>query len=493
MKSFIIGTAGHIDHGKTALTKALTGIDADRLPEEKARGISIELGFAPLRFSDDFVVGIVDVPGHERLVKTMVMGATQIDLVLFVVAANEGMMPQSREHLSILKLLGLKDGILVLSKADLLSNEDRQMIMGKIQSELRGTFLEKSAPIFASAKTGEGIEELKQKILEHSQTIDYKNRTEGATRILIDRVFTLPGHGTIVTGPLLSGRLRLEDQLELYPLEKTVRVRQIHAYGKSYSELNAPSRVALNIKGVSKEEIHRGEVLGSPHSLCVTQRATARINFLDHSTRKKGSGHFTIHVGTSRAQVMVRQSEKTGYLKFSKPLVLLPGDRFILRDETTVGGGEIISTSIKRASAKVEKTAVQKRMVVNEALLQKVESFFGEQLDSPEGFDSDWLCKKFLTTKQDIEPLLKLLQSNQKIIKLPGEFYISFGRLEKLRSKLCDFFETHSEMRVVDLKNMFSISRKFAIPYLQFFDEQKWTIRRGDVRVPWKIVEKANG
>lgn len=489
MKSFIIGTAGHIDHGKTALTKALTGIDADRLPEEKARGISIELGFAPLRFSDDFVVGIVDVPGHERLVKTMVMGATQIDLVLFVVAANEGMMPQSCEHLSILNLLELKNGIVVLSKADLLSNEDRQMIMGKVQSELRGTFLEKSAPVFASAKTGEGIEELKQKIFEHSQMINYQNRTEGTTRILIDRVFTLPGHGTIITGPLLSGRLRLEDQLELYPLGETVRVRQIHAYGKSYSELEAPSRIALNIKGVSKEEVHRGEVLGSPHSLCVTQRATARINFLDHSTRKKGNSHFTIHVGTSRAQVVVRQAEKTAFLKFSKPLVLLPGDRFILRRETTVGGGIVTDPNpIRKVIAKKEMPPIIIKPLFDEALYAAVLNFFQNHSNAWEAFEITDLVKKFGSIENEIGHILKTLQHKQKITRLPGDFYISSAVLTSLKLKLADFFQTHSEMRVVDLKNMFFISRKFAIPYLQFFDEQKWTIRRGDVRVPWKII-----
>ncbi|MEK7790808.1 MAG: selenocysteine-specific translation elongation factor [Deltaproteobacteria bacterium] len=487
MKSFIVGTAGHIDHGKTALTKALTGIDTDRLPQEKERGISIELGFAPLRFSDEFVVGIVDVPGHERFVKTMVMGAAQIDLVLFVIAANEGMMPQSREHLSILTLLGIKKGIVVLSKADLLCQEERLFTLDRLQKELRGTFLEISTPLFVSAKTGEGIDALKQKIFDCDQIIGHQNRSEGVTRVFIDRVFTLPGHGTIVTGPLISGCLRLEDQLELYPLGKMVRVRQIHAYGKSYAELNAPSRAALNIKGVSKVEVHRGEVLGKKGALSVTKRASAQLE-------KKAEGYFTIHIGTSRAQVKIRPLDQTGhsFLRFSKPLALLPGDRFILRRETTSGGGIIINPNpLEKASigfGKKEKPIVDAKPLFNGALYAAILNFFQSRSNTLEAFEITDLVKKFGSAENEINPVLKALQNKREITRLPGDFYISSAGLASLKLKLADFFKTHSEMRVIDLKNMFSISRKFAIPYLQFFDEQKWTVRKGDVRVPWKII-----
>ncbi len=490
MKSFIVGTAGHIDHGKTALTKALTGIDTDRLPQEKERGISIELGFAPLRFSDEFVVGIVDVPGHERLVKTMVMGATQIDLVLFVIAANEGMMPQSREHLSILTLLGIKKGIVVLSKADLLSEEERLFALDRIQEELRGTFLEISSPVFASAKTGEGIEVLKRKIFEQAESLDIENRGMGLPRVLIDRVFTLPGHGTIVTGPLLSGRLRLEDQLELYPLGKVVRVRQIHAYGKSYSELKAPSRAALNIKGISKVEVHRGEVLASKGGLFVTRKASAKIQMLEKHQQKM-EGLFSIHIGTSRAQARVRPVDQTGHslLTFSKPLALLSGDRFILRRETTIGGGVITNPNpLEKAAPKKEKPLVDTKPLFDGALYAAILNFFQSHSNTLEAFEITDLVKKFGSTENEINPVLKALQNKQEITRLPGDFYIPSAGLASLKLKLADFFQTHSEMRVIDLKNMFSISRKFAIPYLQFFDEQKWTIRRGDVRVPWKII-----
>ena len=256
MKRLIIGTAGHIDHGKTALVRAITGIDTDRLKEEKKRGISIELGFAPLTLPSGQLAGIVDVPGHERFVRQMLAGAFGMDLVLLIIAADEGIMPQTREHLDIIRLLGINQGIVVITKKDLVDEEWLMMVEDDIKEYLADTEL-KDWPIIAVSSTEkEGVSDLLKMIEDLSVVVEEKPAL-GQVRLPIDRVFTMTGFGTVITGTLWSGRIRLNDNLQILPQELPVRVRTLHVHNRKVEEALAGQRVAVNLQGVDISDIHR--------------------------------------------------------------------------------------------------------------------------------------------------------------------------------------------------------------------------------------------
>ncbi len=354
MKQIIIGTAGHIDHGKTALIKALTGIDCDRLKEEKERGITIELGFAYYRFGDDILVGIVDVPGHERFVKHMVAGAWGLDMVLFVIAADESVMPQTREHLDICELLGIRRGIIAITKKDLVEQEMLELVKEEAQDLIRGTFLEGAPIIPVSSLTGENIDLLRQEIKDAAVEIEEKTR-EGIFRLPVDRVFTIRGFGTIVTGTCISGNVRVGDEVEIYPTGKRARVRNVQAYHEDVKEAGAGQRVALNLQGVEKQEIERGTIIGRPDTLLLTGRIDATLRYL--KLPFKGIRNNTIlrfHIATTQAQARLilldRNTIEPGeeafvQFSFSEPIVVLPGDRYILRGSyaiQTLGGGTVL-------------------------------------------------------------------------------------------------------------------------------------------------------
>ena len=256
MHYVILGTAGHIDHGKSALVKALTGIDPDRLKEEKERGITIDLGFADLVYPDGLTVGIVDVPGHERLVRNMLAGAGGIDIVILVIAADEGIMPQSREHLSICNLLKIKSGLIVITKADLVEEDWIKLVSEEVRDFVKGTFLEGADIIPVSSKTGKNIELLKEKIREVALTVKPK-LTKGLFRLPIDRVFTLKGFGTVVTGTAISGSISVDETVEILPANINSKVRGLHSHGKSIKTAYAGQRVAVNVSGVEKESLKK--------------------------------------------------------------------------------------------------------------------------------------------------------------------------------------------------------------------------------------------
>ena len=263
MHYVILGTAGHIDHGKSALVKALTGIDPDRLKEEKERGITIDLGFADLVYPDGLTAGIVDVPGHERLVRNMLAGAGGIDIVILVIAADEGIMPQSREHLSICNLLKIKSGLIVITKADLVEDDWIKLVSEEVKDFVKGTFLEGADIIPVSSKTGKNIELLKEKIRDVALAVKPK-LTKGLFRLPIDRVFTLKGFGTVVTGTAISGSISVDDPVEVLPANINSKVRGLHSHGKSIKTAYAGQRVAINVSGVEKESLKRGDVVVVP-------------------------------------------------------------------------------------------------------------------------------------------------------------------------------------------------------------------------------------
>jgi selenocysteine-specific elongation factor len=356
MKNIIVGTAGHIDHGKTALVHALTGIDTDRLKEEKERGISIDLGFAHLE-RDGVRLGFVDVPGHERFVRNMLAGAAGIDIVLLVVAADESIKPQTREHFQICRLLGLRSGVIALNKSDLVEPELLELAALEIAEYVRGTFLEGAPVVAVSAKTGQGLSELRRALFECAQRAQARE-AGGAFRLPIDRSFTLRGFGTILTGTLASGAIRVEDEVEVLPSGRRLRVRSVQVHGEKTACATAGQRTAVNLAGVEATELHRGMTLVPPGLFRTTSSVECRFELLPGALPLKHRAPVHFHSGTAETEAEVRlldtlqpfQPGATGRIRLllKEPLPLLPGDRFIVRmfsPVVTIGGGTILENT----------------------------------------------------------------------------------------------------------------------------------------------------
>ncbi|OPX20643.1 MAG: selenocysteine-specific translation elongation factor [Desulfobacca sp. 4484_104] len=354
MNQIILGTAGHIDHGKTALIKALTGVDTDRLKEEKRRGITIELGFASLTLPSGQRLGIVDVPGHERFVRHMVAGATGMDLVALIIAADEGVMPQTREHLEICQLLKVKQGLVVLTKTDLVDEEWLALVEEEVQEFLRGTFLEGAPIVRFSAVSGAGQEELLATLTRLSQSVAAKPPT-GIFRLPIDRVFTIKGFGTVVTGTAISGVLRVGEMAMIYPPGLTARVRNLQVHGVNVEVAMAGARTAVNLQGLEKSVIERGMVVATPGTLLPSHRLDARLEVLHSAPQPlKNRQRLRLHTGTDEqlVQIIILSQEElkpgeSGYVQFrlSQPLAVKPGDRLVVRRLSpviTLGGGQIL-------------------------------------------------------------------------------------------------------------------------------------------------------
>ena len=350
----IVGTAGHIDHGKTALVKALTGVDADRFPEEKLRGITIDIGFAELKL-DDLQIGFVDVPGHEKFVKNMLAGASGIDLVLLIIAADEGVMPQTREHFEICRLLEIKAGLIVLTKKDLVDEELLEFVRLDAQELVENSFLENAPVIELSAKTGEGIEEFKRVLRKTAAEIPNR-KNETVARLPVDRSFSVKGFGAVVTGTLVSGEIIETQELEILPIGKKVRVRGLQTHGKAVKAAHIGQRTAINLGGIDHAEIERGMVLTVPNVLRPTQIFDAQIEVLKDAKRAlKSRQRVRVHIGTiealARVQVLNNEGEIAKgekdfvQLRLEIPIVAIPNERFILRSyspQITIAGGKII-------------------------------------------------------------------------------------------------------------------------------------------------------
>jgi selenocysteine-specific elongation factor len=378
MKSIIVGTAGHIDHGKTALVKALTGIDADRLEEEKRRGITIDLGFAhmelPANNGEPLRLGFVDVPGHERFVRNMLAGVGGIDLVLLVIAADESIKPQTREHFDILQLIGVKRGITVLTKSDAVDAETLDVVRLEVEEFLRGTFLETPrAPIVAvSSLTGAGLDDLKTAVIAAAAEAEPRD-SRALARLPIDRVFTMKGFGTVVTGTLISGTIHKEEDLEVFPTGQKVRVRGVQVHGQAAEAARAGQRTALNLAGASTEDLARGMTLAPSVTFSATRRIDVRLQMLSSAPRAlKNRARVHFHSYTMEAATQIEPfSEKEvkpgqttfAQLSFTEPLLLLPGDRFIVRQFSpvvTIGGGVVLDAApmlSPKEVRKIERTA----------------------------------------------------------------------------------------------------------------------------------------
>jgi len=345
----VLGTAGHIDHGKTALIRALTGVDTDRLPEEKARGITIELGFAPLDLAEGLRVGVVDVPGHEGLVRTMVAGATGIDLVLLVVAADEGVMPQTREHLAICDLLGLNHGVVALSKIDLADEEVVELAEEEVRELIAPSGLAGAPIVRVSALTGDGIETLRRALVETARASAARTPRSGPPRLSVDRLFAAKGFGSVVTGTLIGGALSVGDAVEIYPIGRKARVRGLQSFGVSSERVKPGARCAVNLQGVELGDLSRGLVVSATGALQPTRTLDAEIALLPEApaVTRPISVEFLAGTAERRARLAPIGSDRIdpGKRSFARihlqeePLALLPGDRFILRGFARIAGG----------------------------------------------------------------------------------------------------------------------------------------------------------
>ncbi len=623
MRYVILGTAGHIDHGKSALVRAMTGIDPDRLKEEKERGITIDLGFAYLSYPDGLKVGIVDVPGHERLIKNMLAGAGGIDLVLMVIAADEGIMPQSREHLSICDLLKIKKGLIVINKTDLVEKDWLELVTKDVKDFVDGTFLQDSEIIPVSSKTGAGIDLLKEKIREIALGVEPKP-VDGVFRLPVDRVFTLKGFGTVISGTAVSGSISLNDHVEVLPRGKRSKIRGLQSHGESIETAYAGQRVAANLQGIEKEEIHRGDILASPGKVIPTSVIDARIEILKDvpfaSLKTRSLVHF--HTGTSelvgRIIMYDKEELKPGDSAFCQfrlmhPLAVMAGDRYVIRRFSpllTIGGGEILDTSPRRRKRKdgysdlevfeqggLEEKALMKSFHAGIAglalsdlegwvnaglneirkatgtLVRKGEAIqVDDRLVSRQAFEDfsgrisstikeyhqknplrpgmpkeelrsvyKWLPQRFFegllvcvsgiviekeivrlesfrialgadkegvkarilkrlegsafqppakedlaktvsVTGKELSELLKLMASEGTVVRINDAVYLPASNYSKMIEKLKGFFTKKKEMTVGEFRDILGTSRKFALPFLEYLDSNRITLRVGEVR-----------
>ncbi len=357
MKNIIVGTAGHIDHGKTALVKALTGIDADRLDEEKRRGITIDIGFAHLQLESGVRLGFVDVPGHERFVKNMLAGVGGIDLVLFVVAADESIKPQTREHFDICRLLGIPKGIIALTKTDLVDPDIVELVRMEVEEFTAGSFLDGAPVVPVSSATGAGVAELRRELERAAAEVPEKDAS-GHFRLPVDRVFTVKGFGTVVTGTMVAGSLEKESEVEVYPVGRRLRVRGLQVHGAPAARAAAGQRTAVNLPDAEPAELARGMVLAAPGLFTPARQIDCELELLPSARPLKHRAPVHFHAGTAEIQAEVRllgggaatlQPGGRGWARIvlRDPALLVPGDRFIIRmfsPVTTIGGGVVLDT-----------------------------------------------------------------------------------------------------------------------------------------------------
>lgn len=446
MKRIIIGTAGHIDHGKTTLVKALTGFDTDRLKEEKQRGISIELGFAPLELPGGQKAAIIDVPGHERFIRHMLAGAFGIDMVIFTIAADEGVMPQTREHMDIIELLGVSQGVVAITKKDMVDEEWLMLVEDEI-NEYIGKSILKGAPLIpVSAHTGEGIQELLEIIARLAAEVKEKPAF-GQARLPIDRVFTIAGFGTVVTGTLWSGQLKVGDVLELMPAQRTVKVRTLQVHNEKVPTAYAGQRVAVNLQGIEVADIKRGYLLATPGYLNSSYRVDTRLRLLSSSSRSlKNWNRVRFHLGTDEAlgrvvlldrDELLPGEESYAQLVMEKPVVCHKGDPFVIRyysPVTTIGGGSIID-------AEAPKQKRFKEDVLDELVMKEEGSLYDVILHEMESnsesiFTPAELARKIGHVEQDIKDELQQLLDDEKAIAIKSGEYISIYGLNLINEKI---------------------------------------------------------
>jgi selenocysteine-specific elongation factor len=456
MRHVVVGTAGHIDHGKTSLVKALTGTDTDRLPEEKARGITIDLGFAFLEEPGELVIEIVDVPGHERFVRNMLAGAGGIDLALLVVAADEGVMPQTREHLAICQILRIKSGLVVLSKADLAEPDWIDLVRDDVSRAVADTFLAGCPIVPVSVKTGAGLPELRAALAELARAVPPKDPDRTA-RLPIDRVFTVKGFGTVVTGTLVAGRLAIDEKVEVYPRGVQSKVRGLQVHGHAVERATAGQRTAVNLQGVERAAIERGDVLAPAGTLVPTLLLDGTLELLEDAPRPiKTRDRIRFHAGTQEVMARVlpvgRVELEPGQacharFRLEAPLVALPGDRFVARSYSpivTIGGGTILDIAPPRFKRKGPALAEHLALLATGEPSQVLEEHLKQA--GVAGVRAVDLRARTPFGPQQLRDLLDGLQRAGHIVAVDREWYLHRDASDRLRSQTLALLEAfHGE------------------------------------------------
>lgn len=530
----IIGTAGHIDHGKTWLVKALTGTDTDRLAEEKRRGITIENGFAFLKFPDGREAGIIDVPGHERFIKNMLAGAGGIDIAMVVIAVDEGVMPQTREHLAILSLLGIRKGVLVLTKGDL---EWKKGLDQEIREFAEGTFLENADVVVTSAVDGRGIEELRRvlwKLCTAGKTTENQNlsRNESdsctgrmgtkasAFRLPIDRVFSLKGFGTVVTGTLLDGSLGLDYDAMLYPRAERIKIRGIQVHGQEVSEAVPGQRVAVNLPGIGKEQISRGEILATAGSMEGTMIADVRLQLLKSGQRTLKSGT-RVHLYHGAAELVCKiilfdravlkpGEEAVVQLRMEQMTAMKAGDHFVIRFYSpveTIGGGVVLNPNgVKRKKGQNADVAVRyactgkerkkahaagkitEEMCGNSVFLQLQELYLKSGFMPPLTDE----VKKVFSGERDFSEVFFAMVRDGVLVRFDEKHYMHWEIRQKALDMVYQLFKEKGMIQTGDFRDRLGISRKCAIILLEGFDRERITVMENGGRVLKRNLQQAD-
>lgn len=444
MEYIVLGTAGHIDHGKTSLVKTLTGTDTDRLKEEKERGITIDLGFAYMSLPSGTLLSIIDVPGHEKFIRNMVAGAAGIDMVLLVIAADDGVMPQTREHLEICSLLGIRHGLIAVTKADMVEDEWLKAIIEEVKGFIKGSFLEGTPVVPVSTVTGRGIKELVSNIDFLAKSIKQRKGGE-ILRLPVDRSFTIKGFGTVVTGTLVSGRVEVGDEVEILPDGVKARVRGLQIHGRTVEEGVAGSRVAINLQGVDRSTIRRGNTLTSPKKMTSTATVEAIISMLPSAPRplKNGSEPMLhLYSSSSIAAVALLNSNEIrpgesafARIKIKEPIAALHGDRFVLRtpDAGSVGGGIVLDVNPPRRS-RIDALA-ELNILSSGELKEKILLYIQRSRKNIVNISD--LADKFNTTPNALEKLISGLISSKEVVKI-GEGLMSVEAIKILKEGLIE-------------------------------------------------------
>lgn len=539
VRHVIVGTAGHVDHGKSALVTALTGQDPDRLPEEKRRGLTIEPGYAWCDLEsedseDTLRLGFVDVPGHERFIDHMVSGVTGMDLVLFTVAADEGMMPQSFEHLEIMRILGVRRGIVVVTKCDRSLQASVDALITDIQRHTKGTFLERADIIQTSARTGEGIEDLKRHLARlaaepAAERTGPEKAVSGPARLPVDRVFSLPGFGTIVTGTLISGTIGKDSRLTVYPKGMPCRLRSMQSYGQEEREASAGQRVALNLAKISVEQVTRGDVIATEGSLTPSGFLHVSLQPSRYDHREIGNG-MRVHLLIGTAHVLARlylfrDDTSLAELRLESPVAVAAGDRFILRFYSpleTIGGGTVLETvsercrmSDRRVLARLQALARGEEPPAetdNRATILTETEHPGE---IPAAFIkcTEWLtqlmeragCRLIsvntLTAEQhnDLDEKdqrqaehfgaekilrsLRLAERSGKLVRLDEAHYTTGETADGVKRLVKEHFSTQEELTLSQLRDILDTNRTSARAFFAYLDRRKITVQTGGAAV----------